>query len=133
MSLDNVKLYRQLTEAFNSPDGVPESLLTSDFCFENIVTPVADKTYHGAAGCLEWVRDMSDAYGQGARLELEKVIADRDDFVVARHAFVGTGARSGAPLRLRWVTVAWFQSGKLARSVGYANRHDALKAVGLAD
>ena len=36
-----------------------------------------------------------------------------------------------APLRLRWIAVTWFHDGKATRSAGYANRHEALKAVGL--
>lgn len=108
-----------------------EPLLTPDYRIENIVTAVTDKTYYGASGCLEWLGDMSEAFAAGARYEMEAIIADGDDFVVTRMAFVGTGARSGAPLRLRWITVTWFRDGKVARSAGYANRQEALKAVGL--
>jgi hypothetical protein len=41
---------------------------------------------------VEWFNDMSEAFAEGARYELEKIIAERDDFVVGRMAFVGTGA-----------------------------------------
>jgi hypothetical protein len=124
-----------LTEATNISRGADESvvapLVAPEFRGENIVTAVTDKTYCGVAGCLEWFNDMSDAFAEGARLEIEAIIADTDDFAVARLAFVGTGARSGALLRLRWISVFWFHDGKATRSAGYANRHEALKAVGL--
>jgi hypothetical protein len=131
VSRENVDLYRQVGEAINSPDGVPEALLAPQFRIENIVTAVSDKTYYGAAGCREWLRDIADAYRAGARLEIEQIIADEDDFVIGRLAFAGTGARSGAPLGLRWIAVGWFHDGKATRWVGYANRRDAFKAVGL--
>jgi hypothetical protein len=134
VSQENVELFRRVTEIFNVAHG-DESLvapmLAPEFRIDNIVTAVTDKTYLGAAGCIEWYDDMSDAFAEGARYEIEAIIADRDDFVVARLAFVGTGARSGAALHLPWIAVAWFQDGKLARCAGYANRHEAFKAVGL--
>jgi hypothetical protein len=74
---------------------------------------------------------VADAFAEGVRYEIEGIIADHDDLVVARVAFVGTGAVSGAALHRRWIAVAWFQEGKLARCAGYANRHEALKAVAL--
>jgi hypothetical protein len=53
---------------------------------------VTDKTYYGPAGCLEWLDDMSEAFSEGARYEIEAIIADSDDFVVSRIAFVRSGA-----------------------------------------
>ena len=139
MSQENVELFRRLTavaEVANVPEEA-ESLLTPllapEYRVEAVVTAVTDKTYYGTAGCVEWFNDLSDAFAEGVRYEVEAIIAHGDDFVVGRVAFVGTGARSGAPLRLRWITVTWFHDGKATRSAGYANRHDALKAVGLED
>ena len=134
MSHENVELLRRVTRIFNAAQG-DESLfapvLAPGFRIDNIVTAVTDKTYHGAAGCIEWFGDMADAFEEGARYEIEAIIADRDDFVVARFAFLGVGVRSGAPLHLRWIGVTWSRDGKLTRAAGYANRHEALKAVGL--
>jgi hypothetical protein len=131
VSQENVELYRRAIDDMNTTEGVPETLLTPDFCIENIITAVTDKTYYGASGCREWVKDLSDAFAPGPRLEVEKIIVDRDDYVVGRNAFVGTGARSGAPLRLRWISVLWFDRGKATRAAGYATRSEALKALGL--
>jgi hypothetical protein len=134
VSQDNLELLRRVTEIFNVArldESSVAPMLAPGFRIDNIVTAVTDKTYLGAAGYIEWYDDIADAFAEGMRCEIEAIIADRDDFVVARLAFVGTGARSGAPLRLPWIGVAWFQDGKLARCAGYANRHEALKGVGL--
>jgi ketosteroid isomerase-like protein len=134
VSQQNVDLFCRITEAANIPEEAESllaPLLAPEYRIENIVTAVTDKTYYGTAGSLEWFDDLSEAFAAGARYELEKIIAEGDDFVVGRVAFVGTGARSGAPLRLRWIAVIWFHDGKATRSAGYANRHEALKAVGL--
>src|SRR5439155_409475 len=83
---------------------VPETLLAPGFRMENIVTAISDKTYHGAPGIREWFGDSFDGV-EGARFQLEHVIADGDDFVVGRTAISGVGARSGAPLYLAWISV----------------------------
>lgn len=107
MSRENVEIFRRTVEVMNTRD-VSEALTAPDFRIENVVTAVADKTYYGAAGTLEWLDDMSDAFGEGARYEVEEIIAHDEDFVVGRVVFVGSGARSNAPLRLRWVTSTGF-------------------------
>jgi ketosteroid isomerase-like protein len=134
VSEENVELFRRMIETSNVAHGDPsllEPLLAADYRIENIVTAVTDKTYYGASGSVEWFSDMSEAFATGAEHEVEAIIADGEDFVVARTAFFGVGARSEAPLRLRWIAVTWFANGKATRSVGYAHRADALKAVGL--
>lgn len=130
MSQENVELFLRGAEAINARD-VPGALLAPDFRIENIITAVSDKTYHGAAGVREWLSDTFDAFAEGARYEVEEIIDDGDDFVVARVALLGNGARSGAPLHLRYVTVAWYTDGKATRAASYANRHEARKAIGL--
>jgi|SRR5271156_1290392 len=130
MSHENVDLFLRVADAINARE-VPDALIAPDFHIENIVTAVSDKTYHGAAGAREWLSDTFDAFAEGARYEVEEIVADGDDFVVARIALVGSGARSGAPLQLRFVTAAWYSDGKAMRAASYANRHEALKAVGL--
>ena len=107
------------------------ALVAPDFRMENAATAVTDKTYAGPPGVSEWSNDFLEAFQTCARYEVEKLIADGDDFVVARVALVGTGARSEAALRLAWIAVMWFSDGKATRAVGYLNRSDALQAVGL--
>lgn len=132
MSQENVEIYRRITAAFDARE-VPEALLAPEFRMENIVTAVSDKTYWGVAGVREWISEAFDVLAEGTRLVVEEIIADGDEFVVGRVALVGSGTHSGAPLHLRWISVGWFSDGKATRNAGYATRHEALKAVGLAE
>jgi ketosteroid isomerase-like protein len=133
MSQENVEIFRRIIEAANvaDPEAILGPLLASSFRIENAPTAVTDNTYHGVQGTVAWRNDLAEGFTQGARFEVEAVLADTEDSVVARLALVGTGAHSGAPLHLRWMAVMWFHDGKATRGVGYASRHEALEAVGL--
>ena len=99
---------------------------------ENLSTAITDTTYRGADGLRKWVSDLFEGFDEDARFETEEILADGEDFVVARMRVTGHGARSGAALVLRWVTVFWFHDGKMTRAAGYAGRQEALETVGLA-
>jgi hypothetical protein len=136
MSQENIDLHERGIEAVNArvfSDELAAETLAPGFRIENAATAVTDKTYHGAEGIREWVRDIFEGLDEDARYETEEILADGEDFVVARVRLVGHGARSGAPVELRWVAVTWYEGGKATRSVGYLRRREALKAVGLAD
>jgi ketosteroid isomerase-like protein len=130
----NLELVRRSVAAMNSrdlSDETFESLCTSDFMLTNASTAVTDKTYRGAPGVREWIDDFAEAFAAGAQYELGEILAASDELVVARLRWSGQGARSAAPLVLRWVGVWWFRDGKVCRGAGYATRHEALKAAGL--
>ena len=131
MSQESVELAHRYRAAVNARD-VPAELLTPGFVMVNASTAVTDKTYEGAAGVLEWIEDIFDAFDDQAQFEIEQVVADGDDFVVTMNRIAGSGARSGAPLTFRWAAVFWVRKGKLSRVVGYLRRSEALEAVGLA-
>ena len=135
MSQENVDLFRRIIDAANLPTGeiagALAPLLVPGLRMDNASTAVTDKTYYGVEGCLEWRADLAEGFAPGMRFEVEEILADSQDFVVGRQALVGTGASSGAPLHLRWVTVMWFEGGRACRTVGYNTRKAALKAVGL--
>jgi ketosteroid isomerase-like protein len=130
MSQRNIDLHTRGAEAANARQ-VPEGLLAPGFRMENRVTAVTDNTYHGADGWREWMGDLFDVFAAGARYEVEEIIAASDEYVAAIICVSGIGARSGLPLSFRWAGVTWFHDGKAVRAVGYANRSDALEAVGL--
>lgn len=132
MSHPNVELVRRGAEAINARE-LPEGLVTADVRMENVSTAVTEKTYLGAAGVRDWMNDFFDAFGEGARYEVEEIVAVGDDFVVAVNRFVGSGLRSGAPLVLRFPSVTWIRDGRIARAVGYATRRKALEAAGLGE
>jgi ketosteroid isomerase-like protein len=129
MSHRNIDLHSRGAEAANKRE-VPEDLLAPGFRLENRVTAVTDNTYHGADGWREWMGDLFDVFAAGARYEVEEIIAASDEYVAAMIRVSGLGARSGQPLSFRWAGVTWFQDGKAVRAVGYADRDEALKAVG---
>jgi ketosteroid isomerase-like protein len=134
MSQDHGELVRRSIAAMNGrelSDETFEIFCTPDFTITNASTAVTDKTYRGASGVREWIADFTQAFAPGAQYELGEVLADADDLVVARVRWSGYGARSGAPLVLRWVAVWWFRDGKVCRGTGYRSRREALKAVGL--
>ena len=136
MSQANIELYELGIEVLNArvlSDELAAETLAPGFRIENAATAVTDKTYYGADGVREWLRDIFEGLDEDARYEPEEILADGEDFVVARVRLVGHGARSGAPVELRWVTVTWYEGGKATRSVGYLRRREALKAVGLED
>ena len=77
MSQENVDLVRRMTEVANitpADASLFEPLLAPDYRIENTVTAVTDRTYYGAAGCVEWLNDMSDAFAAGARYEIETTL-----------------------------------------------------------
>jgi hypothetical protein len=77
VSEENVELFRRLT-AVAEVASVPEEaesllapLLAPEYLGEALVTAVTDKTYYGTAGCVEWFNDLSDAFAEGVRYEVE--------------------------------------------------------------
>jgi ketosteroid isomerase-like protein len=132
MSEENVEILRQVGEAF-SARAVPEGLIAADVRFENVNTAVTNQTYVGVAGVRDWMNDLFDAFGEGARLEIAEIVAAEDDVVVVVLRLVGHGAHSGAPLVLRWASVIRLRNGKIASGVSYARRREALEAAGLSD
>jgi ketosteroid isomerase-like protein len=128
----NIDLYRDLLEAV-AARRAPEALLAPGFFIESRMTPATDYKYHGPSGLREWASDLLDAFVYGARLAIDEVIAASDDFVVASLSVAGRGAHAREPLELRWVGVTWFADGRATRTLGYASRPEALKAVGLAE
>jgi ketosteroid isomerase-like protein len=126
----NADLVRRYEAALNARE-VPDGLLTPDFVMVNAQTAVTDKMYEGPAGVIEWTRDIFDAFDPRARFEIEELVAEGGDFVVTMNRIAGTGARSGAPLLLRWAAVFWVREGRLARVLGYLRRREALRSVGV--
>lgn len=129
-----MEVYERGVAAMNArefSDDLAEELLAPGFRMENTSTAVTDKTYVGAEGVREWVKDMFEAFDDDSQYETEEILADGEDFVVARNRIIGHGAVSGAPVTLRWVSVVWFQDGKITRTAGFLRRREAFKAAGL--
>ena len=129
---DLVELVREAAQAMNRGDlDLAISFWNADCRVENAATAVTDNRCVGWAGLRKWYSDIFDAFAEGARFEVEEILAITENFVVARVAIVGQGVRSGAPLQFRYTNVYWFSDGKITRGVGYNSRREALSAVGL--
>jgi ketosteroid isomerase-like protein len=124
----NVELAMRFVAAINERRP-PEEILAPDFTMENVSTAVTDRTYFGVDGVREWISDFFDVLEDPEHTA--QPVAAGDDYVIARLAFVGRGAVSGAPVDLRFYGVLWIIDGKLTRAVGYATRQEAFEAVGL--
>jgi len=130
MSQENGEMVRRLADALTAGELLPE-FVAADHRLENVNTAVTDKTYIGPDGLREWRKDVFSAFGAGVRFQVDEVIAQGDDYVVAFVSLKGRGAASGAQLDLRWTGVSWFRDGTLVRSVGFQRRGEALQAAGL--
>ena len=108
MSQENIALHEQGIAAINArnlSDELAAETLAPDYRIENAATAVTDKTYYGAEGVREWVRDIFEGMDEESHYETEEILADGEDYVIARVRLVGHGVRSGAPVELRWVSV----------------------------
>jgi ketosteroid isomerase-like protein len=129
VSEQNVETLRRLVDAINA-DEIPTDVMTPDCEVRNATTAVTDATYIGYEGALKWRQDLFDVV-EDARLEIDEVLAEGPDYVVTATRLTGRGSSSGAPVELRWASVFWFRDGKIALTVGYNRRREALAAVGV--
>jgi len=71
----NIELFERGAAAMNAraiPDELAEELLAPGFRMENVPTAVTDKTYVGAEGVREWIKDMFEAFDDDARYETRR-------------------------------------------------------------
>jgi ketosteroid isomerase-like protein len=130
MSEENVEIVRKVIDAISARE-VPEDLIAPDIHLQNVRTAVSDNLYVGHDGVRKWQQDFFGVMDEDARLEVEDVIAFGEDCVVVTLRLAGHGAKSGAPLELRWPQVIWLRQGRITRTTGYGSRREALEAAGL--
>jgi ketosteroid isomerase-like protein len=132
MSEENVEIVRKAIDTISARE-LPEDLIAPDIQLQNARTAVSDNLYVGYDGLRKWQEDFFGVMDKEARLEVEEVIASGEDCVVMTLRLVGQGAKSGAPLELRWQSVFWLREGRVTRSNGYGSRREALEAAGLSE
>jgi len=125
----NVELVYRYETALNERE-VPDDLLAPDFVMVNAQAAAIDGTYQGAAGVIQWTRDIFDTMGSDSRFFVKRIVLDENDLVVATVGIEGTGARSELPIDFRWAAVFRCAGGRLTRVVGYLQLDEALKAAG---
>jgi hypothetical protein len=130
MSQENVEIVYRYGDALNARE-VPDGLLAPGFVMVNAATAVTDGAFHGAAGVIEWTRDILDMLEEDSPFSIDRIVAHEDDFVVATVRIAGTAVRSRVPVAFRWAAAFWCSDHRLTRVVGYLELGEALKAVGL--
>jgi ketosteroid isomerase-like protein len=130
VSQENVEIVREAFAATNRRDFAS----AIDACEEDVVLVVTgllpDGTFSGREALGKWFGDWFSAFGPEYRFELveaqevgERVLA------TARHG--GRGRTSGVGVEGSTAYVFTIQRAKIVRVELYADRADALKAVGL--
>jgi ketosteroid isomerase-like protein len=132
VSQENVEIAQAAYDAWNKGDleSVLDRLHPDVEWEENAhVYPGLDPVYHGHEGFLKRQRDAFDAW-EWFTVEDQEFIDAGDHIVVPLH-LAGKGRHSGIEVKMTVCDVLTFRDGKVVRHRLYANRADALKAVGL--
>jgi ketosteroid isomerase-like protein len=131
MSRENVKLVKDLYEAWNRSGGVPQ-LELMDPGIEVVVSGgLGDGIYRGHAGISEVLESFWD-YFADHRIDVEELVPAGQDVVVTVH-YYGRGKTSGVEVDMRHWHVWTLRDGKLVRWKVLNTRREALEAVQLSE
>ena len=131
MSQENVEIVKRALEAFNGRrlDSIRE-LTAPDFEWSPAIPGAVDtEVYRGSQGAETYFEEIRATWR-----ELQIVVDEFRDLgssVLTFGRIVGRGMSSGIEVDTPLTIVFELRGGKVARSRGYLNRADALKAVGL--
>ena len=132
MSQENVEIVRRLNAAFNRRDR--ETMFATyhpdvEWC-DLQHAPDAPERLHGVSAVKAYLDQWYEAFDDFTA-EIEEYI-DAGASVVAMTRWRAEGKESGVALDQRTADVFEFADGKVVRvTMGYSNKADALKAVGL--
>ena len=131
MSQENVEIVRRCMAAFNAHDIAGwSSFLGSEFGFVDHRAAVGEDSASGIEAVRRQLEGWFEAFPD-YRAETEEFI-DAGDRVVCVTQWRGTGAASGLPYDQAAAEVFTVREGKIVRAeLGFADKDDALKAVGL--
>jgi ketosteroid isomerase-like protein len=127
MSQENVERLRTIYEAFNASKQIDLELLTPDVEFTQ--PEIGESVYHGREGVARGVQELFDVF--------EDISAEPEEFFVAGSEVVvfvrlrGRARGSGVPVEFPLAHVFRFRGAQVDRWHAYADRREALKAVGL--
>jgi hypothetical protein len=132
MSQENVEVVTRVIAAINARD-IDDYLAC---CTEDVVlrTPLAEITgvYEGADGIKRFLVDVDDA-APDFRIDAERVESVGASQVLAFLQITASGRSSGIPQDAATANVYDLVEGKINRIRIFLDRHEALKAVGLAE
>jgi ketosteroid isomerase-like protein len=127
MSQDNVERLREIYAAFNASKQIDLELLTPDVEFTQ--PEVGESVYHGRDGVARGLQELFDVF--------EDVRADPEEYFVAGSQVVvfvrlsGRARGSGVPVEFPLAHVFRFPCAQVDQWHAYADRREALEAVGL--
>ena len=130
MSQENVEIIRKAYEAFARGDGgAILNILHPEVEIHDHDAPDRPSPYHGHEGWVRFVGEELEVWDD-LRFEPEDLIESGDQAVVLiRQTARGKG--SGVPIEGRDFHVWTFRDGKVVRLDAYADKAEALEAVGL--
>jgi ketosteroid isomerase-like protein len=131
MSQENVEIVRSLYDGWLRGDMGLELLDPDISMVESATLPGAASAF-GIGAVRRYIESFSKHWDE-IRFEPQEFIDAADDGVVVVARLVGKGKRSGIEVNRVWAYVWTVRGSKVKSMVGYANRAEALKAVGLAE
>jgi ketosteroid isomerase-like protein len=131
MSQENVEAMRSAIDAFNRRDGESfDALLTDDAEIVPVRAALEGTVYRGADAASQYCAAV-DASWENLAWEVED-IREGENWVLALGRIQGRGRGSGAAIDARGAWLARFHDGLVTHFRTYAERSEALEAVGLA-
>ncbi|MDX6617206.1 MAG: SnoaL-like domain [Solirubrobacterales bacterium] len=132
MSEENVEIMRAALEAFNQRDGEAfGALLADDAEIVPVRAAVEGTTYRGPDAAAQYCAAVDESW-EDLSWEVEE-IRDGDGWIIALGHIRGHGRGSGAAFDAKGAWVAHFGGELITGFHTYANRAEALEAVGLSE
>jgi len=131
MSQENVEIVRRWYERAHATRMYPDpALFSPDFIYRPVANFTESGTYRGLGEFRRFLESFYEAWGDDFTITATSV-RDYGDAVIARVEFSGHARASGVVSPWRAFSVYWLRDGLIARVEDYADRADALKAVGM--
>jgi ketosteroid isomerase-like protein len=130
MSQENVEAMRAAMQAFNRRDGVSfDALLARDAEIVPVRAAVDGTVFRGLDAASQYCAAVDESWDD-LRWEVEE-IRDGGEWVLALGHIRGRGRDTGAAIDTRAGWVARFREARITSFRTYANRAEAIQAVGL--
>jgi ketosteroid isomerase-like protein len=131
MSQVNVEIVRRVYDAMNTRDLTAGAELMHAGAEWIPDSRVGVGPIRGRENVIRFMLDQAEMF-EGTHLEIERFWEKDDKVLVYVHA-TGRGRGSGAPFEIRIAHLWTLRNGLVTRGEGYANRAEALEAVGLSE
>jgi ketosteroid isomerase-like protein len=136
MSQENVEVVRRMAEAWNEAgwEGVADQgLLDPEVEYHDDRRWPEARSAVGPAALAERFREIMDALGKDAKVEVEEVLDAGGDSVAMIFRFTGKASASGLPIDYRWGFVCRVSERRIAYLQAYLDPDLALEAAGLSE